>query len=108
MISGIFVYGLLLACFVTFVVITVTLVQAAKNDASDGAAALLSPLGWVIASVLAFVLWIFLSFILNVGHNTGATGLRGALGNIVFFGGPALYLYVSSRQYTKARLAMSK
>jgi len=99
--------GLLFASFVAFIVVAVTLFQAKERhaDAPDGRP--LSALAWVIISIVAFVVWLFLSFILNVGHNQGATGIRGLLGRIGTYAGPILYIYIGFQQYQRWRPRLS-
>ena len=91
--------GMMFASFVTFVVVAVTLVQARERHADQPGNRPRSALFWIIISIVAFVVWLFLSFILNVGHNQGATGIRGLLGTIVVYGGPALYIYTGFQEY---------
>ncbi len=91
--------GLMFASFVTFIVVAVTLAQAKERYADQPGERPGSTLTWIIISLVAFVVWLFLSFILSVGHNRGATGIRGLLGTIVLYGGPALYVYIGFQQY---------
>lgn len=95
--------GLMFASFVTFVVVAVTLVQARERHAGGPGDRPRSAVAWIIISIVVFVVWLFLSFILNVGHNQGATGIRGLLGTIVVYGGAPLYIYVGYLQYQRWR-----
>jgi hypothetical protein len=90
---------LMFACFAMFVAVTVSLAQLKGRHAIQRGARPLSATAWVVRSLLAVVVWVVLSFILSVGHNRGATGIRGVLGIIVLYGGPVLYLRSGYRLY---------
>lgn len=104
-IIGLLFQGALFACFITFVVVTVSIMQSRRRRADQPRAQHVSTFTWVIASLLGLVVWMALSFILNVGHNYGATGIRGLFGTIVLFGGPLVYLLSGYRQYMLTRPA---
>ena len=101
--SGVILQVLLFACVVMFVAATVSLAQLNGRHAIQHGARPLSATAWVARSLLALVLWLILSFILSVGHNRGATGIRGLLGTIVLYGGPLLYMRSGFRLYGRLR-----
>ena len=97
-------FGLLFASCITLFVVVVTLLQAKARYAGQPGERPRSALTRIIISIAAFVVWFFLSFLLTVGHNRGATGIRGFLWAAVMYGALALYVYLGFRQYQLWRL----
>jgi hypothetical protein len=98
-IFGILWVGLALASFVTFIAVPVALVQA--NGRSDGETDSRpgSVPGWIILSIVGFCIWAFVcAALFGFGFSHSGLGSSGALGNLLLFAGPALYLYSGRRQ----------
>lgn len=96
--------GLMIACLVTLIVVPTTIAQA-KADASEATDVHTgSATGWIISSIIGFVLWAFIiAALLGFGFNHGSSmGVGGLVANGLLFGGPALYVYRGYRQIQTA------
>lgn len=89
----------MLACFVAFIAVTVTIYDAQRVCGSADYCP--SAIGWVLSTVFGFLFWVFLVFAMS-GFGLSHSGGSGILVTPVFLGGPTLYLYSAYRWYRSA------
>jgi len=92
----------MLACFVAFIAVTVTIYDARRVCGSVDNCP--SAIGWILSTVFGFFFWVFLVFAMS-GFGMSHSGDPGILITPVFLGGPTLYLYSAYRWYQSAVVA---
>jgi hypothetical protein len=106
---GLLLKGLFTGCFITFVVVTTTLLQARSRVPSVTESRPGSVVKWVIGTVVGLVIWAFvIAALLGFGLSHGSLGTNGIVANILLFGGPALYLYSGYRRIEAVKMWRSE